>query len=459
MNYSTIKKTAVAASLVAALGFAENAQAQTPTVFGGRSQYRTWSIGIQGGITTPNVITGGSNAFGQKVGLFQNKVGEYYGLTVRKQFSHLFGLELEGNRGSIKTYNHDVSGPADENILGAQSAKTRVNWAASLNGVFQLGTVDFLRRENAVNFYAKVGLGVLANNPVQYANNDFTGTVVYNNEGKWGEEIFGDREATGDRDNKLAAYVPVGVGVKFKLSEVVALNLGYTMNFTDDNLLYGPARKDANGKFSNIYGGLEFTLGSRDKESLTFTNPVATLYDELKDPSLRNEVEALKQRVSTLEGTVDQLSKDSDGDGVSDKFDKCPGTPAGTVVDGSGCPIKFPEPVAQTATTGAYYAPIQFEFDSSVLKTESYSTLDKLAKELRDAKGSVSLDGYASAEGSESYNLNLSKDRANAVKQYLVNAGVSASSISANGYGEANPIASNATEEGRVQNRRVEIKK
>lgn len=460
MNYSTIKKTAVAASLVAALGFAETAQAQTPTVFGGRSQYRTWSIGVQGGITTPNTILGGSNPFGQKVGYFQNKVGEYYGLTVRKQFSHLFGLELEGNRGKIKTYNHDVSGPALENSLGATSAETSVNWAASLNGVFQLGTVDFMRRENAVNFYAKVGLGVMAHNPVQFANNDFTGSEVYNNEGRWGEELFGDREATGDKDNRLTGYIPVGVGVKFKLSEVVALNLGYTMNFTDDNLLYGPARTDYKGKFSNVYGGLEFTLGSRDKESLTFTNPVSTLYDELKDPSLRNEVEALKQRVSTLEGTVDQLSQDSDGDGVSDKFDKCPGTPAGTVVDGSGCPIKFPEPQELTdGTSSEYYAPIQFEFDSSVLKTESYSTLDKLAKELKDNNASVTLDGYASAEGTEAYNLNLSNDRANAVKQYLVNAGVAASNVSASGYGEDNPIASNDTEEGRVQNRRVEIKK
>jgi len=299
----------------------------------------------------------------------------------------------------------------------------------------------------------------LWDNPIQYANNDFTGSEVYNNKGKWGEEIFGDREKTGDRDNKLTAFVPVGVGAKFKLSEVVALNLGYTMNFTDDNLLYGPARTDYKGKFSTVMAGLEFTLGSKDKQNLTFANPVATLYDELKDPSLRNEVEALKQRVSTLEGTVNTLSADADGDGVSDKFDKCPGTPAGTPVDGSGCPIKFPEPVANNVTSNGYYAPIQFEFDSSVLKTSSYSTLDKLAKELRDNNSSVQLDGYASAEGSEAYNVTLSKDRANSVKQYLVNAGVSSSSITANGYGEKNPVASNATEEGRVQNRRVEIKK
>jgi len=457
MNYSTIKKTAVAATLVAALGFAGTAQAQQ--VFGGRSQYRTWSIGVQGGITTPNNVIGGGNAFGQKVGYFQNKVGEYYGLTVRKQFSHLFGLEVEANRGKIKTYNHDLSGPAIENSRGARSVETSVNWAASLNGVFQLGTIDFLRRENAVNFYAKVGLGAMAYNPVQYANNDFSGTVVYDNSGKWGEGIIGDRDKKGDRDNKLTAFVPVGVGAKFKLSEVVALNLGYTMNFADDQI-YGPARQSSyKGKFSTVMAGLEFTLGSKDKQNLTFANPVATMYDELKDPSLRNEVEALKQRVSTLEGTVNTLSADADGDGVSDKFDKCPGTPAGTPVDGSGCPIKFPEPVVENVTSNGYYAPIQFEFDSSVLKTSSYSTLDKLAKELRDNNSSVQLDGYASAEGSESYNLTLSKDRANSVKQYLVNAGVSSSSITAQGYGEKNPVASNATEEGRVQNRRVEIKK
>ena len=251
MNYSTIKKTAVAATLVAALGFAGTAQAQQ--VFGGRSQYRTWSIGVQGGITTPNTILPGSNAFGQKVGYFQNKVGEYYGLTIRKQFSHTFGLELEANRGKIKTYNKALDGfdgfEANSGAArngAARSAQTDVNWAASLNGVFQLGTIDFLRRENAVNFYAKVGLGVLANNPVQFANEDFT-NEVYNNKGKWGSKIFGDRENTGDRDNKLTAFVPVGVGAKFKLSEVVALNLGYTMNFTDDNLLYGPARTDYKG--------------------------------------------------------------------------------------------------------------------------------------------------------------------------------------------------------------------
>src|SRR5690606_31566512 len=128
-----------------------------------------------------------------------------------------------------------------------------------------------------------------------------------------------------DADYRKEAYIPVGVGVKFKLSDRVALNLGYTMNFVDSKALYGPLdqgqRPASNDKYSYTYAGLEFSLGSSAKPDLTWHNPVSTLYDELKDPSLRNELEALKQRVSTLEGLVDELSRDEDGDGVSDKFD------------------------------------------------------------------------------------------------------------------------------------------
>ena len=188
------------------------------------------------------------------------------------------------------------------------------------------------------------------------------------------------------------------------------------------------------------------------------TNPVALIFVELKDPTLRQEVEALKNRVNTLEGTVNQLSADADGDGVSDRFDKCPGTPAGTVVDGAGCPIKLPtDSLGMGSAAGNI---IQFEFDSSVLRTSSYPTLDRISSELRADSGSkATLEGHASAEGTEKYNMNLSRDRANSVKTYLVNSGVDANRITVRAYGESRPIASNATEEGRSQNRRVEIKK
>ncbi|RZK15894.1 MAG: OmpA family protein, partial [Pedobacter sp.] len=83
-------------------------------------------------------------------------------------------------------------------------------------------------------------------------------------------------------------------------------------------------------------------------------------------------------------------------------------------------------------------------------------TLDKLSSVLRENGGKVTVNGYASSEGTAAYNLKLSKDRANSVKTYLVNSGVNASQVATKGLGEANPIASNDTEEGRIQNRRVE---
>ncbi|WP_426670736.1 OmpA family protein [Mucilaginibacter sp. McL0603] len=102
---------------------------------------------------------------------------------------------------------------------------------------------------------------------------------------------------------------------------------------------------------------------------------------------------------------------------------------------------------------------IQFEFDSSVLRTSSYSTLDQVASQMKlDPNSTYVLNGYASIEGTKEHNLRLSKDRANAVKTYLVNAGVSANNIKTKGFGTRNPVADNSTEAGKELNRRVEIK-
>jgi OmpA-OmpF porin, OOP family len=182
------------------------------------------------------------------------------------------------------------------------------------------------------------------------------------------------------------------------------------------------------------------------------------MYDELYDAALRQEVEALKGRVTNVETAVADLKKDSDGDGVSDQFDKCPGTPAGTVVDGSGCPIVFPKPdTVKAAAPAAAYGDIQFDFDSSVLRTSSYPVLDATSADLRSSGKTVTVAGYASSEGTAAHNLRLSRDRANSVKTYLVNSGVDAKHLKIKAFGETHPIADNSTEEGRIRNRRVEF--
>jgi OmpA-OmpF porin, OOP family len=106
------------------------------------------------------------------------------------------------------------------------------------------------------------------------------------------------------------------------------------------------------------------------------------------------------------------------------------------------------------------YSNIQFEFNSSVLKTASYAVLDQISSEMKKYDTvRFNIEGHASQEGTDQRNMTLSNDRANAVKAYLINAGVNGENLTSVGYGEARPIASNANEEGRVLNRRVEIKK
>lgn len=442
MNYSTLKK-GLAASFVAVIGASTLASAQDSTatstsakVFGGRSQYRSWTVGVNGGVMSPFIAIGGSNDFTNA------DVNLGYGVSLRKQLGHAFGLEGNIFRGKVSGTNKDFEGGSQ---FGVREFETKIGYAADIRGVVNVATVDFLRRENSVNFFVTVGYGLVAYAPkVTYA----TGTVV-----DW-KDHAGD-----DRDNKYVkeAYIPVGAGVKFKVSDRVAFNLGYTMHFIDSDNFDGVyAKGTTKDKFSYGYAGLEFSLGSKSKPNLDWVNPLAMMYDELKDPSLRQEVEALKTRVSNVEKSVEDLKKDSDGDGVSDQFDKCPGTPAGTAVDGSGCPLPVGSAAAVNTGNVTGFETIQFEFNSSVLKTESYPTLDKLSSVLRENNGKVLVKGYASSEGTAAYNLKLSKDRANSVKTYLVNSGVSANKVTTKGYGEANPIASNDTEEGRIQNRRVE---
>ncbi|TKC02918.1 OmpA family protein [Pedobacter frigoris] len=441
MNYSTLKK-GLAVSFVALMGATSLANAQesatssSAKVFGGRSQYRTWSLGVNGGVLSPFVVTGGSNDFTN----WEPNLG--YGISLRKQLGHAFGLEGNVFRGKVSGTNKDAN--ASGVVNGISAFETELAYSADLRGVVNVATVDFLRRENSVNFFVTAGYGVAAYR-----------AALNGADPKDLGEVYGE---DGDKKYIKEAYIPVGAGVKFKVSERVSFNLGYTMHFLDgDNFDGVYAKGTSKDKFSYGYAGLEFSLGSSAKPNLDWVNPLALMYDELKDPTLRQEVEALKTRVSAVEASVEALKKDSDGDGVSDQFDKCPGTPAGTAVDGSGCPLpKAPEPTTVATSNLTGFETIQFEFNSSVLKTEAYPTLDKLSSVLRENGGKVTVNGYASSEGTAAYNLKLSKDRANSVKTYLVNSGVNASQVATKGNGEANPIASNDTEEGRIQNRRVE---
>ena len=102
---------------------------------------------------------------------------------------------------------------------------------------------------------------------------------------------------------------------------------------------------------------------------------------------------------------------------------------------------------------------VNFELNSAQLTVNAETILDGVAATLASSPGfNVELQGHTDSMGSDSYNMNLSQNRAKSVKNYLVNQGVESGRLTARGYGEEQPIASNDTAEGRAENRRVELK-
>ena len=134
---------------------------------------------------------------------------------------------------------------------------------------------------------------------------------------------------------------------------------------------------------------------------------------------------------------------DSDGDGVPDTADKCPGTPAGAKVDSVGCPLE------QTLK-------LLFDFDSAELRPESITELERVVTFMNNVPfAKTMVEGHTDSVGADAYNLALSDRRAKAVFDYLSSRGVDPARLSSVGKGETAPIADNKTDEGRQENRRV----
>lgn len=162
---------------------------------------------------------------------------------------------------------------------------------------------------------------------------------------------------------------------------------------------------------------------------------------------------------------------DADGDGVTDDLDQCPDTPAGSVVNAQGCVDAAPEPACPPPAAGEgidangcavpeklVLRGVNFELDSAKLTPNAKSILDGVADSLLAVQSiQVEVQGHTSSEASDEYNLKLSDNRAEAVRQYLIGRGVAADRMTVKGYGETTPIADNNTEAGRELNRRVAL--
>jgi len=420
--------------------------------FTGTKGFRTFSVGVNGGLLAPVAGIGGSNDFTKW------KTGFGYGAYIKNQFRHNFALQLDFLRGTTEANNEEKLGNGTNTTNPYTSVKTTVDWAASLSGVVTFGNINYLSRKVAVIPYLSVGGGLVAYKPE--LTTESGQTIKYKANDESIKEFF----------------VPVAGGLKINAAPGVNVDIGYRMHFVDGDNFDGYAAGASKDKFSYGFLGLDFALGKKDQPQLMVNNPVAALQQDLQDQndamkasldaSIRANEEKLNQ-VNVLKTEIDKMKADADADGVADYFDKCPNTPASEKVDGSGCPLPKPEIVKPTQTiviteedrriVNEAIKDLEFDFGKTTIRSKSYPSLDKVADLLVKKNFTLKLAGHTDNVGSESANLKLSKDRAESVKAYLVSKGANASRIEATGYGETQPIASNKTNDGRQKNRRVEF--
>jgi len=371
-------------------------------------------------------------------------VDDYVMYGAELQFNNLFDSEIKPEL-SVLYGNADYN----EALDGKDTDVLRIG----LNGVY-----EFAATEHVVPFM-KAGMGY---------------------------ENFSDNYNSG---NHNSVYVDAGVGAKFPVTEQFALKLeaiyfaknnkarwdnnlgifaGLTYAFWENETESAVVVVDSDGDGvaddmdkcpSTVAGakvdaqGCELdsdndgVVDSKDQCPLSAAGAKVDAQGCELDSDNDGVVDSLDQCPNTLEGIkvdANGCAVDSDGDGVTDDKDKCANTPAGSKVDENGC----------METVNLF---ITFKTGSYEVDDASMENIKKFAAFMKAAPMyNVTIIGYTDSVGSAASNQRLSQKRAEKVRELIIAEGVEANRVKALGKGEADPIASNATAEGRAKNRRIE---
>lgn len=296
--------------------------------------------------------------------------------------------------------------------------------------------------------------------------------------------------------DKFGGYIPVGIGFQFNIRSQVYLLLQSQYRFTlservfPDNLFHSVGiginiekpkpeappppivfDRDNDGIVDSLdacpdQAGLAALQGCPDRDG----DGIADKDDKCPDVAGIAKYQGCPIPDTDKDGINDEEDKcpqeagvaryqgcpipDSDKDGVNDEEDKCP-QEAGPVSN-FGCPV-IDVVVVEKINKAAKN--IFFATGSAKLLKKSFASLNDVVQVMKDNPSyNIDIDGHTDNTGPDTLNLRLSNDRANSVKQYLIDQGIETGRITATGYGEEKPVADNSTVAGRAQNRRVEMR-
>lgn len=454
-----------------------------------------WELGLSGGLFTI------SGDVASKLPTFG------FGLHVRKSLGYLFSLRLQYLYGSAKGldwkpstgYNHNpawaaYSSPTD---MVYYNYRTHIQ-DLGLQGIFTLNNIRFHKQKSSIVFYGGGGIGATIYdakvNALDASNNPYTslfGGITssgYKNRHdikkalKAGMDDTYETDAESNKANLPSLFGQplkfsgtVLAGVAFKLGKRVNLAIEDRITFVKSDLLDGQQWQEHAGidpsqtrdfdSYNYLSVGLNFNIGKKSIEPLWWINPLDYAYSELNNPK------HMKMPKPVL--------PDEDGDGVTDQFDKCPGTPAGVKVDVNGCPLDtdgdgVPDYKDKELITPTYCQPVDadgvgkcpdpeccknlvppapacnigdlpsitFSGRGSTLTRDAQAMLATVASKLRNNPiCSIVVTGYPEASKASQA---IANRRVNAIKAYLTEKeGISADRVETNievGGGAANTV-------------------
>lgn len=390
--------------------------------------------------------------------------------------------------------------------------KLRLGLAACALAVSPLATAD-----DVSGFTLVPGIGYYDFDDQRNLESDLFGSlgIGYQFNNHWTTELVGSRVSS------EVDTVPAGAAATDVDLDLYRLDALYTVNPEDALQGYfvlggGQASFDPEGTL--LVNGIQNTEEVEETFvnygvglKYAFTDRVALRGDLRGVTSLDEEITdvAVNMGISYLFAQTSRTIKDADGDGVSDKLDQCPGTPAGVQVDAKGCPLdsdndgvvdykdKCPNTPAGVEVNsdgcakdddgdgvpnhkdecpntaagarvdekGCYIVitedvqvelDVEFDTNSAASRPEHATEVQRVVSFMREHPlTKVVVEGHTDDRGSAAYNQQLSERRAATIAGQIVDAGIATDRVTSVGVGEARPRADNSTAEGRQRNRRV----
>jgi len=380
--------------------------------------------------------------------LMPKEAGSYNMLSFHGNFGYVVRTGNFPYADNISLYRYDIYAPGDVSDLAGHVSESKRS--------------DYFVISGAVEF-----------TPWRYF------TAIFDTQFRMYQGI--DSDAVLHPDGSAAKHVQTMLGLRLNAQDFFHITLAFGKTFGKWSVDYTRGELTSKNYNVNIILSADVPIipldrdhdGIPDKRDLCPTDPED--FDAFQDadgcPDWDNDNDGIKDSIDGApndpedfdgwEDTDGIPDLDNDGDGIVDKLDKCPNEPEtfNGYMDDDGCPDEVPVEVKTPEKKHIIMTDIKFKPDLAEMLPGQYTSLDEAAQIMLDYPDiTVTISGHAASTGRPDFELQLSKDRANTIKNYLVTKyGISASRISTQGFGSTMPIGDNSTESGKAMNRRIEF--